>query len=76
MDSDTAADRTLDVREIDGEPFGEIVSALEALSGEERLVLLSEFEPLPLYGVLEERGFVHEATQAGPDEWRIRIERE
>lgn len=65
----------LDVREIDGEPFGDIMSALEDLSSGETLVLINSFEPKPLYGVLEERGFEHEADNPAPDEWRIEISR-
>lgn len=68
------ADRTIDVREIPGPPFGEIVDALDALGEDERLYLVSEFEPAPLYGLLEERGFSHEAERADGT-WRVTIER-
>lgn len=65
--------RKLDVREVDGEPFGDIVSALDALSEDETLVLVNSFEPVPLYDVLERRGFAYETTRAGSDEWRVEI---
>jgi uncharacterized protein (DUF2249 family) len=65
--------RELDVRETDGEPFGDIVAALDALGERERLVLVNSFEPVPLYDVLERRGFTYEASQAGPEEWRVEI---
>lgn len=65
--------RELDVRELDGEPFGDIVGALERLAVGETLVLINSFEPVPLYDVLERRGFAHETTRAGPDEWRVEI---
>jgi uncharacterized protein (DUF2249 family) len=50
-------DMTLDVRKIDGEPFEEIMAALEELSDDESLLLINSFEPTPLYDVFEERGF-------------------
>lgn len=68
------ADKTLDAREIDGEPFSDIVDTLDSLSETETLVLVNSFEPEPLYGVLEARGFTHEAEQVAEDEWRVRIE--
>lgn len=67
------ADARLDVREIDGEPFGEIMAALGDLSGEESLLLVSGFEPEPLYDVLDERGFEHETTNPSPGEWHVVI---
>ncbi|MUV58250.1 Uncharacterized conserved protein [Halogeometricum rufum] len=75
MSSETsdAETRELDVRETDGEPFGDIVAALDALGDCERLVLVNGFEPVPLYDVLERRGFAYEASQTGPEEWRVEI---
>jgi len=67
------ATRELDVREIDGEPFSDIVAELEALPDNETLVLVNSFEPEPLYVVLERRGFDHETTQVDDDEWRVTI---
>lgn len=69
----TADTRTLDAREIDGEPFGDIMAALDDLNADETLLLLNSFEPVPLYSVLEERGFTHDTEQDG-DTWRVRIE--
>lgn len=63
----------LDAREIDGEPFSDIMSALESLDEDETLVLINSFEPEPLYNVLEQRGFTYETTQCADDEWRISI---
>ncbi|MFB6084118.1 MAG: DUF2249 domain-containing protein [Halorientalis sp.] len=67
-------DRRLDVRDIDGEPFGDIVAALEDLPDDETLLLVNSFEPEPLYDVLEQRGFTHETTNPEPDLWHVRIE--
>lgn len=63
----------LDAREIDGEPFGDIMAALEGLDDDETLVLINSFEPKPLYNVLEQRGFAHETTQRADDEWHVSI---
>lgn len=65
--------RELDAREIDGEPFGAISSALADLGDDETLVLYNSFEPEPLYEVLDQRGFDHETEQVAPDEWRVEI---
>ncbi|QPV64952.1 DUF2249 domain-containing protein [Halosimplex litoreum] len=67
--------RTLDAREIDGEPFGEIVAALEDLSAEGTLELVNSFEPEPLYGVLDDRGFDHETERASENEVHVYISR-
>ena len=66
--------RTLDVRTLDGEPFGDIMAALDTLGEDERLLLINGFEPKPLYDVLERRGFTYDATAVEPDQWEVRIE--
>lgn len=68
------ADRRLDAREIDGEPFDRIVGELEALGESEQLVLVNSFEPEPLYSVLDSRGFEHDTEQVAENEWRVVIE--
>jgi uncharacterized protein (DUF2249 family) len=73
-DLDTDADEVLDAREIDGQPFDPIMTALGELSGGETLLLVNSFEPEPLYEVLTERGFEYETEQRGPDQWHVRIE--
>lgn len=72
-DHPSTADQRLDVREIEGEPFDDIVAALEDLPPDETLLLVSSFEPQPLYAVLEERGFTHETTNPEPDLWHVEI---
>lgn len=67
-------DELVDVREIDGEPFQRITSALTDLDDGETLLLINSFEPVPLYDILEDRGFAYESTQVEDDEWRIVIE--
>ena len=72
-DESTEATRTLDAREIEGEPFGDIMGELESLPEDATLRLINSFEPEPLYGVLAERGFTHETEHVADDEWLVRI---
>lgn len=72
--TDTAATRTLDARDIDGEPFSEIMEALELLDSEDSLLLINSFEPEPLYDVIEQRGFSYETTRIESGEWHVRID--
>jgi uncharacterized protein (DUF2249 family) len=71
--STTDAERRLDAREIDGEPFGEISGALEELPPGETLLLVNSFEPEPLYEVLERRGFTHETERVDDEVWHVSI---
>lgn len=73
VEESTDAARTLDVREVEGEPFGAISAALDDLDAAESLLLVNSFEPEPLYGVLEDRGFAYDTEQVAPDEWHVRI---
>ncbi len=72
-DIDSSATRTLDAREIDGEPFGHITTALAQLDQDESLLLINSFEPEPLYNVLEQRGFTYETERVDADEWHVLI---
>ena len=69
----SGSDRELDVREIDGEPFTDIMAALDDLPDDESLLLVNSFEPVPLYGVIEGRGFVYETDNPEPDLWHVEI---
>lgn len=64
--------RVLDIRNISGEPFSDIMAALDRLPVGESLLLVNDFEPEPLYGVLEQRGFVYASSRVD-DEWQITI---
>ena len=68
-------DRQLDVRKIDGEPFENIMAALEELSDDESLLLINSFEPEPLYTVLEDRGYEYETANPSPEEWQVEIKK-
>lgn len=77
MSTETAEGETreLDVRDIEGEPFSDIMAALDALPEDGTLVLINSFEPEPLYNVLAQRGFEHETTRQAADEWHVSITR-
>lgn len=74
MSVDNPGVRELDVRDVDGEPFGQIMTALGQLEDGETLLLINSFEPVPLYDVLAERGFAYEPERISEDEWHVRIE--
>lgn len=54
-----------------GEPFGEIMAALSALGPNQGLRLIATFKPVPLFGLMESRGFTHEAKELDKGEWEI-----
>jgi len=68
-------DERLDVRDVDGEPFGVIMSALDELPEDEALLLVNSFEPEPLYDVLEDRGFTYETANPERGLWHVTVER-
>lgn len=70
------ADRELDTDEIEGQPFGEIMSALEELPADESLLLINSFEPEPLYEVLKQRGFEYETTNPESEVWYVKVTHE
>ena len=64
----------LDVRpfhERGEEPFGAIMSAVESLQPDQEFLLVNSFEPIPLYRVMEKRGFTHQTSEISADEWHI-----
>jgi uncharacterized protein (DUF2249 family) len=69
----------LDVREdlrAGREPFSRIMSAVAALQPDEDLLLVAPFKPEPLLGVLENRGFQHQARETASGDWEVRFSRE
>jgi uncharacterized protein (DUF2249 family) len=70
---DTDDRRVLDVRDHEV-PFEAITEALSELPEGGRLLLRNDFEPEPLYPVLEERGFTHSAAERD-GVWEVEIER-
>ncbi|MDS0222127.1 DUF2249 domain-containing protein [Haloarcula sp. S1AR25-5A] len=63
----------LDVREVEGEPFGHIMDALDAVGEDEALRLVNSFEPVPLYEVLSKKGYQYETEQVADEEWHVTI---
>ncbi len=53
------------------EPFSRIMAAVQAAGAGEVLWLRATFEPVPLYTVLAKRGFLHEASAEGPEDWSV-----
>jgi uncharacterized protein (DUF2249 family) len=65
---------TIDVREdlrSGREPFSRIMSAVAALGPTEPLLLIAPFEPVPLFRVMESRGFSHSARQSESGDWEV-----
>jgi uncharacterized protein (DUF2249 family) len=75
MGTDTVDDRIqeLDCREIDGNPFSEILAVLDALPQDETLVLIAGHEPKPFYPVLDEHGYTYETSHESDEEWRVTV---
>jgi uncharacterized protein (DUF2249 family) len=72
------ANRLLDVRpelEQGGEPFVLIMEAAAGIESGGTLVIIAPFEPVPLYAVLEARGFSHETKKVAADEWVVKFTR-
>jgi uncharacterized protein (DUF2249 family) len=54
-----------------GEPFGEIIAAVNALTPGQGLKLYATFKPTPLLHVLGSKGFSHEAREIGGGDWEV-----
>ena len=69
---------TVDVREdirAGREPFARIMAAVRALDEGQSLTLINVFEPVPLYGVMAEKGYQHETRRTADGDWEIRFYR-
>ena len=67
----------LDVRPVlraGGEPFGEIMAAVERLQPRQALRLFATFRPTPLFSVMQTRGFRYEARPLADGEWEVLFE--
>lgn len=65
---------TVDVRDIlkaGGEPFSDIMQAVAALAPGQGLRLLATFKPVPLFGVLGQKGFSHTEREIGGGDWEV-----
>ena len=66
--------KVLDVRPIlrsGGEPFQAIMQAVQDLRPGQGLTLLATFRPLPLFRVMQGRGFDHEAREIDGGDWEV-----
>lgn len=64
----------LDVRPIlqaGGEPFGEIIQAIQNVPENGALRLKATFEPVPLFHFLGAQGWQHEVESSSDDTWVI-----
>jgi len=64
----------VDVRPIlraGGEPFSVIMAALESLEPGQGLRLYATFKPVPLFGVMSNKGFEHFAQALDGGEWEV-----
>jgi uncharacterized protein (DUF2249 family) len=64
----------LDVREDlrnGQEPFSKIMAAFATLGEGEVLHLRATFEPVPLFAVMDKRGFVHSSEQHAAEDWSV-----
>ncbi|MEO6971991.1 MAG: DUF2249 domain-containing protein [Rhodoferax sp.] len=65
---------TLDVRPIlrnGGEPFPEIMKAVAKLEGGQGLRLLATFKPVPLFSVMQKKGYTHCEKELGGGDWEV-----
>src|SRR6478752_7694715 len=64
----------VDVRPIlraGGEPFSVIMSALQGLEPGQGLRLYATFKPIPLFAVMEKKGFAHAEQALEGGEWEV-----
>lgn len=76
MQGQAEAPLVIDVREelrAGRQPLRRIMDAARGVLAGRDLILLSTFEPIPLYGVLALRGFSHEARQLPGGDWEVRF---
>lgn len=71
------APRTLDVRPIlaaGGEPFGDIMAAVAGLEHGQALRLIAPFKPVPLFTVMEKKGYKHTEKLLAGSDWEVLFE--
>lgn len=71
--------RVVDVREdirSGREPFGRIMQAAASLDDGQSLTVVNVFEPVPLYGVMAEKGFAHRTSRTPEGDWHVEFYRE
>lgn len=53
------------------EPFATIMATVQSLGADQDLVLLNDFEPVPLYSVMKSKGFAHQTEQQPDGAWKV-----
>ncbi|HLP75896.1 MAG TPA: DUF2249 domain-containing protein [Candidatus Paceibacterota bacterium] len=69
---------TLDIREDirnGREPFLKIMSTATALDADEKLLVIAPFEPVPLFQVMQKKGFQHQTRAIGSGDWEVLFSR-
>ncbi|MBB6453090.1 uncharacterized protein (DUF2249 family) [Salirhabdus euzebyi] len=64
----------LDVREdlrLKMEPFQKIMTAVNGLKEGQDFILHAPFKPVPLFKVLERKGFEHESVKIAQKHWKV-----
>lgn len=56
------------------EPFGRIMQSVGALQPGQSLVLYATFEPIPLFAVMERKGFTHASRELDGGDWEVRFD--
>lgn len=72
--TDTPRTHELDVRPLlraGDEPFGAIMAAADALGPGERLRLIAPFRPVPLFSVMNNRGFAAQDRPLEGGDWEV-----
>ncbi len=59
-----------------GDPYDEIMTAVESLAPGQPLVIVNSFEPFPLYDRLGARGFGHTIERLPDGDWRVTFRRD
>lgn len=70
----TVSLQTLDVRSIlqaGGEPLPEIMKAVASLESGQGLRLLATFKPVPLFSLMQQRGYTHAEKELGGGDWEV-----
>lgn len=65
---------SLDLRPVlraGGEPIADIMRAVSRLEPGQKLRLMTTFKPVPLFGLLDKKGFDHTESRLADDEWEV-----
>ncbi len=71
-----AKEHELDVRSLDmAQRFTAIFGKLEELPEGDTLLLINDFEPVPLFAALDNKGYACQSLQVNDVEWHVKITR-